>query len=995
MENAWRLSEQEVLDFYKVQPDRGLNTEQVLESRRQHGVNELEEEPPTPLWQLILEQFKDQLVVILLCSAVVSLVLALIENEGSLANALVEPMVIFLILIANAVVGVLQERNADQSIQALRAYSPEQAIVHRNGHTSRLDARDLVPGDIVVLSTGDRVPADCRVIELRSSRLQVDQAILTGESESVYKSTQAISDTHAVKQDMTNMLFCGTSIVNGSCIALVVLTGTRTAIGDIHTEIGQESETKTPLQQKLDDFGELLAKAIMVICILVWVVNVRNFFDPVHHGWVRGAVYYFKIAVALAVAAIPEGLAAVITACLALGTQKMARKNAIVRHLPSVETLGSTSVICSDKTGTLTTNQMSVAQICLASDISSNYDVSGTTFAPDGGLSLNGVPVLDVNVNNSSMQALVETCAVCNDAKISVDKHGQYKALGQATEAALKTLVEKIGHHDADQQAHLDALEPGMRANAVSSLYMEQLPRLYTLEFSRDRKMMSAIVRRGSQNRLLVKGAPESVLARSTSIYLDDTHRRPLDEATKASLQDTIHAYGREGLRALAIAVRDNVRLPNQSDLQDSDISNQLENDLAIVGIVGMRDPPRPEVRAAVQESIAAGVRIVVITGDNQHTAEAICRQIGLFDGIDDLRALSFTGRDLDLMSEKQKLAMIPNVVLFSRTEPSHKSQIVDLLQSQSEVVAMTGDGVNDAPALKRADIGIAMGTGTDVAKLAADMVLADNNFATIVSAIEEGRSIFNNTQAFIRYLISSNIGEVVSIFLTVLLGMPEALIPVQLLWVNLVTDGLPATALGFNPPDRAVMRVSPRKRDEPLISGWLFVRYMLIGSFVGVATVFGYAWWFMFYEQGPQISFYQLTHFHHCASKFPELGCEIFQDVSAKRASTMSLSILVTIEMFNALNSLSEVDSLLTHPPFKNLWLVGAIGLSMALHMIILYVPYFRELFSITPLNSTEWLAVLAISFPVVILDEICKFFARRALHSTTQNMVVDRKHK
>lgn len=933
-----------------------------------------------------MAQFQDQLVLILLGSAFVSLILALLEKEGSLANALVEPMVIFLILIANATVGVLQERSADQSIQALRAYSPEQAIVNRNGETARVNAADLVPGDIVVLSTGDRVPADCRIVEMRSSSVQVDQAILTGESESVHKTIGTVADKGAVKQDMTNILFSGTSIVSGSCLALVVLTGSHTAIGDIHTEIGQESESKTPLQQKLDEFGEVLAKAIMVVCILVWVVNIRNFFDPMHQGWLRGAMYYFKIAVALAVAAIPEGLAAVITACLALGTQKMAKKNAIVRHLPSVETLGSTTVICSDKTGTLTTNQMSVTRLFLASDVANELTVSGTSFSPEGTLAYaDGTSTKHLNHAGNAVQALAETCAVCNDAKISVDAQGQYKALGQATEAALKTLVEKIGHHEPSEQAHIDGLPTAVRANAVCTKYAEELPRLATLEFSRDRKLMSTLVRhKVDQGRLLVKGAPESVLARSTHIYLDADTRRPLDEATRLAIQEKLQAYGREGLRALAVAVRDDMHAAVPLAPVDPNSYGELERGLSLVGIVGMRDPPRPEVRQAIEECMQAGVRVMVITGDNQYTAEAICRQIGLLGDNDGPTRVSFTGRDLDQMSEAEKRVMAQHAVLLSRTEPSHKSQMVDLLQSQGEVVAMTGDGVNDAPALKRADIGIAMGMGTDVAKLAADMVLADNNFATIVAAIEEGRSIFNNTQSFIRYLISSNIGEVVSIFLTVLLGMPEALIPVQLLWVNLVTDGLPATALGFNPPDGAVMKVAPRKRDEPLITRWLFVRYMLIGSFVGLATVFGYAWWFVLYSQGPQISLYQLTHFHQCATLFPDVGCEMFVGEPAKRASTMSLSILVTVEMFNALNSLSEVDSLWTHPPTKNLWLIGAIGLSMALHMMILYVPYFRDLFAIVPLNRAEWVAVLSISFPVILLDEVCKWLTRRALRET-----------
>ncbi|WFD20027.1 P-type Ca(2+) transporter [Malassezia caprae] len=984
MERAWTYSVADALEHFQVQRSQGLSEKNVVEAKARFGSNELKEEESVPLWRLVLQQFQDQLVVILLASAMVSLILALVENEGSLLNALVEPSVIFLILIANATVGVLQERNADQSIQALRAFSPDIAIVLRDGKISNINAKELVPGDIVIVSSGDRVPADCRILELRSSSLQVDQAILTGESESVYKTVNVVKDEKAVKQDMVNMLFAGTTLVSGSCTALVCQTGENTAIGGIHAEIGQQDESKTPLQEKLDEFGDLLARAIMVICILVWVVNIRHFNDPSHHGWVRGAIYYFKIAVALAVAAIPEGLAAVITACLALGTQKMARKNAIVRHLPSVETLGSTSVICSDKTGTLTTNKMSAARVLLAgSEI--EYSVTGTTFSPEGELYVNNQVVTNVNQPGSALQALVETCAICNDAKITVDTNGSYKALGQATEAALQVLAEKIGHHDAAQQARVDSLQPALRANAVCSLYNDALPRLSTLDFTRDRKMMSVFVRHAQDmGRLLVKGAPESVLSRSTHIYIDEKTRVPLSDTIRAKLEAKLQSYGREGFRTLAIAVRDRVSLPNPLHALEPKQYSKYEKDLSLVGLVAMHDPPRLKVRDAIQSCMGAGVRVIVITGDNQYTAESICREIGLFGSNEDVTGKSITGREFDQMTLDEKKAMSQRVVLLSRVEPSHKSQIVDLLQGQNEVVAMTGDGVNDAPALKRASIGVAMGTGTDVAKLAADMVLADDNFATIVSAIEQGRSIFNNTASFIRYLISSNIGEVVSIFLTVILGMPEALIPVQLLWVNLVTDGLPATALGFNPPDRAVMRLPPRKRDEPLITQWMFVRYLLIGVYVGVATILGYGWWFVFYENGPQISVYQLTHFHRCTREFSHIGCDMFTGNEARHGSTMSLSILVTIEMLNALNALSEVDSLLTHSPIKNLWLIGAIILSMALHMMILYVPYFQDIFSIAPLNLTEWLAVLLFSLPVLVLEEMCKFLSRRAIVHT-----------
>lgn len=974
MERAWVETPEAVLRHFGSSAENGLTEDQVKKATQVYGPNELKEEEATPLWELILEQFQDKLVLILLGSAIVSLVLALVESNGSIADALVEPMVIFLILTANATVGVLQERNANQSIQALRAYAPEQTVVIRGGQPSRISASALVPGDIVVLATGDRVPADCRLVLFRSSGLTVDQAILTGESKSVHKQLEAVSEKNAVTQDMTNMLFSGTSIVSGGCIAVVVHTGTKTAIGSIHSEIAQESDEKTPLQQKLDDFGDLLARAILIICILVWLINVRNFNDPTHNGWVHGAMYYFKIAVALAVAAIPEGLAAVITACLALGTQKMARRNAIVRHLPSVETLGSTSVICSDKTGTLTTNQMSATRVYLATGV--EYHVTGTTFAPEGNLldPETEKPVTgQVNVPGGAMDMLAEISSVCNDAKIIYNGNGRYVALGQATEAALKTLVEKIGTHDPILRAKAATLDSASRTSFVSDSYVAATPRIRTLDFTRDRKRMSALV----ANRLLVKGAPESVVERCTHVYVDEHTCIPLDAHLRSEIDKRLDSYANSGLRALALATRD-VNMDDVMQLGDSEEFDRVEVGLALVGIVGMQDPPRTEVLDAIQQCNDASVRVVVITGDNKYTAESVCRSIGLFIGEKDL---SLTGREFDTLSEAQQFEVAQRIVILSRTEPAHKSRLVDLLQKQGNVVAMTGDGVNDAPALKRANIGIAMGSGTDVAKLAADMVLADDNFATIVSAIEEGRSIFNNTQAFIRYLISSNIGEVVTIFLTVLLGMPEALIPVQLLWVNLVTDGLPATALGFNPPDGAVMRTPPRKRDEPLISNWLFVRYMLVGTFVGVATVFGYAWWFTIYTGGPQISWYQLTHFHHCSALFPEIGCEMFTGDPARKAATMSLSILVTIEMFNALNALSEADSLLTHPPTKNIWLVGAIFVSMALHMLILYVPYLRNLFVILPLNAEEWFSVVATSFPVVLLDEACKWYTRRTI--------------
>ncbi|KAK9332218.1 hypothetical protein V1520DRAFT_373938 [Lipomyces starkeyi] len=969
MDDAYVRSVEEVVKTFDTSLDNGLTDTQVEALRKQYGTNSLPEDPPTPLWQLILAQFKDQLVVILLVSAAVSFLLALFD-DGDDFTAFVDPAVILIILVLNAVVGVQQETNAEKAIAALSEYSPAEAKVIRSGIVNRIKAENLVPGDIVDVAVGDRVPADCRVFKITSNSFRVDQALLTGESESVSKDTIAIADPRAVKQDQINMLFSGTTVTVGHCHAIVVLTGSATAIGDIHTSIVSQISEPTPLKQKLDDFGEMLAKVIMVICILVWVINIRNFNDPAHKGWLKGAIYYFKIAVALAVAAIPEGLAVVITTCLALGTRKMAQKNAIVRSLPSVETLGSTSVICSDKTGTLTTNQMSVQKAIYFSDALIELSVEGTSFAPIGHVKDPIGKVLPIPINVSpSILHLAEVCSLCNDAEIVYDgKSDTYSHVGEPTEAALRVLSAKLGFNPTK--------------------YNGDHVRSATFEFSRDRKSMSVIVSSSlsGTSELFVKGAPESVIERCTSIY-SDSAKIPLNPQIVAEFNERVVAYGKQGLRVMALAIREDIGSdPLASTAKSSEDYIKLEQNMTLVGIVGMLDPPRPEVRESIQKCYDAGIRVVVITGDNKQTAETICRQIGVFGADEDISKLSYTGREFDDLSEAEKVEASKTAKLFSRAEPAHKSKLVDLLQSAGAIVAMTGDGVNDAPALKKADIGIAMGSGTDVAKLAADMVLADDNFATIETAIEEGRSIYNNTQQFIRYLISSNIGEVVSIFLTVLLGMPEALIPVQLLWVNLVTDGLPATALGFNPPDNEIMHRKPRARDEPIVGKWLFFRYMVIGTYVGCATVFGYAWWFVFNSEGPQIAFSHLSHFHSCPLSFPEIGCEMFSNEMSKRASTVSLSILVVIEMFNAMNGLSSTDSLFTLPLWKNMTLVYAIMLSMILHCAIVYIPFFRTLFSVASLSLNEWKAVFFISFPVIVIDEILKYFERTVVEARRQ---------
>uniref|UniRef100_A0A671UM96 Calcium-transporting ATPase n=1 Tax=Sparus aurata TaxID=8175 RepID=A0A671UM96_SPAAU len=944
MDNAHTKTVEEVYSFFNVNESTGLSLEQVKKQRERYGANELPAEEGKSLWELVVEQFEDLLVRILLLAACISFVLAWFEEGEETVTAFVEPFVILLILIANAIVGVWQERNAENAIEALKEYEPEMGKVYRQDRKSvqRIKARDIVPGDIVEVAVGDKVPADIRLTSIKSTTLRVDQSILTGESVSVIKHTDPVPDPRAVNQDKKNMLFSGTNIAAGKAVGVVVATAGNTEIGKIRDEMASTEQERTPLQQKLDEFGQQLSKVITLICIAVWIINIGHFNDPVHGGsWIRGAVYYFKIAVALAVAAIPEGLPAVITTCLALGTRRMAKKNAIVRSLPSVETLGCTSVICSDKTGTLTTNQMSVCRMFIIDQAANDsctlkeFSVTGSTYAPDGEVFQDSKPV-----KCSQHDALVELasiCALCNDSSLDYNEaKGVYEKVGEATETALTCLVEKMNVFDTDVKG-LSKIE---RANACNSVIKQLMKKEFTLEFSRDRKSMSVYCTpnkaRSSVGKMFVKGAPEGVIDRCTHIRVG-SNKVPLTPGIKEKLMSVIREYGtgRDTLRCLALATRDSSMSKDDLVLEDSSRFIEYETDLTFVGCVGMLDPPRAEVAASIRLCRLAGIRVIMITGDNKGTAVAICRRIGIFGEDDDVSSMAFTGREFDDLSPAAQRDAVVKARCFARVEPSHKSKIVEFLQSYDEITAMTGDGVNDAPALKKAEIGIAMGSGTAVAKTASEMVLADDNFSTIVAAVEEGRAIYNNMKQFIRYLISSNVGEVVCIFLTAALGFPEALIPVQLLWVNLVTDGLPATALGFNPPDLDIMSKPPRNAREPLISGWLFFRYLAIGCYVGAATVGAAAWWFVAAEDGPRITFYHV----------------------------------------------SENQSLLRMPPWENVWLLGAICLSMSLHFLILYVEPLPIIFQITPLNLTQWLMVLKISLPVILLDEFLKFAARNYL--------------
>ncbi|GAU35356.1 hypothetical protein TSUD_337480 [Trifolium subterraneum] len=1028
---AWAKDVRECEEHFKVSVKSGLSNDEVENRRKIYGLNELEKHDGQSIWKLVLEQFNDTLVRILLAAAIISFVLAWYDGEegGEMEiTAFVEPLVIFLILIVNAIVGVWQESNAEKALEALKEIQSEHAsVIRNNAKIPSLPAKDLVPGDIVELKVGDKVPADMRVVELISSTLRLEQGSLTGESEAVNKTNKPVAEDSDI-QGKRCIVFAGTTVVNGHCFCLVTQTGMETEIGKVHNQIQEasQSEEDTPLKKKLNEFGERLTMMIGLICILVWLINVKYFLTWEYvNGWPANfkfsfekCTYYFEIAVALAVAAIPEGLPAVITTCLALGTRKMAQKNALVRKLPSVETLGCTTVICSDKTGTLTTNQMAVSKLVAIGpnvDALRAFKVEGTTYNPNDG-QIENWPAGRLDEN---LQMIAKIAAVCNDAGVSQAEH-KFVAHGMPTEAALKVLVEKMGLPEGSKDVQSGSKSAILRC---CEWWNEHDRRIATLEFDRDRKSMGVIVDSGAGRKsLLVKGAVENVLDRSTKVQLRDGSIVKLDNNAKNLILQALHEMSTSALRCLGFAYKNELTSfegyngnddhPAHQLLLDPSNYSSIENELIFVGLVGLRDPPREEVYQAIEDCRAAGIRVMVITGDNKNTAEAICREIGVFSPNEDISSKSVTGRDFMELPDKKAYLRQSGGLLFSRAEPRHKQDIVRLLKEDGEVVAMTGDGVNDAPALKLADIGIAMGiAGTEVAKEASDMVLADDNFSSIVAAVGEGRSIYNNMKAFIRYMISSNIGEVASIFLTAALGIPEGLIPVQLLWVNLVTDGPPATALGFNPPDKDIMKKPPRRSDDSLINLWILFRYLVIGIYVGLATVGVFIIWYthgsflgidLSGDGHTLVTYSQLANWGQCSTwnnftaapftagsrviSFDADPCDYFHTGKVK-AMTLSLSVLVAIEMFNSLNALSEDGSLLTMPPWVNPWLLLAMSISFGLHFLILYVPFLAQVFGIVPLSVNEWLLVLAVALPVILIDEILKFVGRCTSGSATKS--------
>ena len=914
---AYRKTVEDVLVELAADPHKGLNEEDAAARLRAHGPNELAGRKPVPAWRKFLAQFEDALVVLLLVAAAISATLWLAEGDSPLPY---EALAILAVVLFNAVMGYVQQGRAEQAVAALRRMSAPAASAVRGGVRRRIPAAELVPGDLILVEEGDAVPADARLVQ--ATALQTAEASLTGESLPVSKYVEAMS-REAVVGDRGNMVFSGTAAVYGRGRAVVTATGMRTEMGRIAGMLEEARTETTPLQTELARVGRLLGAIVILIAaaMIGTILAVQE---------VRGFAALFEVlilGVALAVAAVPEGLPAVVTAVLALGVQRMAKRNAIVRRLAAVETLGSATVIASDKTGTLTKNEMTVRVVVTASG---RVTLGGAGYAPEGAVS-----VTDHMQRSELERALAVGDRASNAALREID--GRWTVLGDPTEGALKVAARKIGLAD----------------EALAARFQ----RIGELPFSSERKLMTTIHTDAErEERLLVftKGAPDVLLTRCAR-ELAGAERRLLEEARRRELLAASEELAREGLRTLGVAFRE---LPVNA-FETEEVDERVEDDLVFAGLIGMMDPPREEAKGAVARAKAAGIRPILITGDHPVTASVIARELGICSG-----AKALTGAELEAMTDEALARAARDVSVYARVDPEHKLRIVNALQRDGAIVAMTGDGVNDAPALKTADIGVAMGrTGTDVAREAADMVLADDNFATIVAAVEEGRAIFANIRKFMRYLLSSNIGEVMTMFFGVLLaeaiglapaqagGVALPLLATQILWINLVTDGAPALALGADPADRRVMSQPPRPKGEGVITPRMWWGIMYVGAIMAAGTL------------------YVLD------ASLP--GGLIEGQGDVRYAQTMAFNTLVLFSLFTVFNSRSDEESAFAGL-FANGWLWGAVVLSLLLQAAVIYVPFLQQAFSTVSLRAADWLHCAAVASSVLWLRELSKLVAR-----------------
>ncbi len=841
------LRKEEVLRKLKTNTRSGLNDEEVIFRRNKYGKNKLEDKPKESLLVKFLKQFNDFMIIILIIASIVSAAVSYFQGE----NDYIDSVIIIAIVILNAIMGVVQEAKAEKSIEALKEMTPPRAKVIRDGVTKEINAEELVPGDIIILEAGNYVPADCRLLE--SHNLKIEESSLTGETEAVLKNADMIARKNVALGDMLNMAFMASIVVNGSGKAVVTDTGMNTNVGKIAGMIIEDETPETPIQKKLGQVGKVLGLVCLGICVLIFLIGMIKKIDPIE---------MFMTSVGLAVAAIPEGLPAIVTIVLSIGVTKMAKNNSIIRKLPAVETLGSSKVICSDKTGTLTQNKMTVVEI---------------------------------KSNNDNLA--LELASMCTDCDIVYEK-GKTEVKGEPTEVAL--------------------VEGALKYNKNKTELYHMMPRINEIPFDSNRKMMTTIHKLDKGYRIITKGAPDVLLNRCN-----------LSIGERNNIERQNEMMAEKALRVIAVAYKDISVLPQKME------SNFVETGLKFVGLIGMIDPPREGVKEAVATCRRAGIKTVMITGDHIVTAKAIARELNILGKHDK----AITGQELDKIPQDKLEKEIKDYSVFARVTPEHKVRIVKAWQSTGAVVAMTGDGVNDSPALKNADIGIAMGkNGTDVAKSASDMILTDDNFVTIVKAVKQGRNIYDNIKKAIHFLIATNIGEIVTIFMGLVLGFKSPLLAIQLLWVNLVTDSLPAIAIGLEPPEKNIMTRAPVDSKKGIFADGLWNKIIVEGIMLGMLTLIAFSIGNKYY------------------------GLEV--------GRTMAFVSLGVLELIHSFNIKSE-ESIFKTGIFENKFLIGSFILGVLIQTIVVIVPAFANIFSLVPLTSMQWLIVAIISIlPIPIME-------------------------
>jgi len=955
-DEAWHaLTAEDVLRHLKVQ-EEGLTAEQVARRLNQYGLNQLQEAPRPTFLQMLWDQLNNFVVILLIVASTIS----------ALLGDYIEAGAIMAIVILNAVLGIVQEQRAEEALAALKRLAAPDAQVLRDGRRQSIPARELVPGDIVFLEAGNYIPADVRLLE--AINLRVEEASLTGESLPVQKNAATVLDKNVPLGDRKNTAFMGTLVSYGRGRGVVVSTGMRTQLGLIATMLQSVESEETPLQRRLDQLGKTLSIASLILVAIVFIVALINYTE-IGELFTGPLVYLreyaaeitevFIIAVSLAIAAVPEGLPAVVTISLALGMREMIQRHALIRKLSSVETLGSATVICSDKTGTLTQNEMTVTRLWADGQF---IEVTGSGYAPQGDFLVAGKPV-----NVAKYPAILTSLwlgVLNNDAALEItgerEEEKTYRIVGDPTEGSLIVAAAKAGAWQGEvKEAYPRGNEVPFDSERKRMITIHDVdnPRPDDISPFYDEKFKGWDV-------IAVKGAPDIVLDLCSRYQSMDDQSKPLNEEQRQRILAANDEMTKDALRVLGVAYRmEKDVIGRVEELK----AEELEKDLVFVGLIGMIDPARQEVKPALENARKAGIHTVMITGDYPNTARAIAESIGLMK----YRKGVLTGGELDKMSDDALRDVIEDTAVFARVSPEHKMRIVDALQAKNEIVAMTGDGVNDAPAIKRADIGVAMGiTGTDVAKETADMVLTDDNYASIVAAVEQGRIIYSNIRKFVFFLLSSNVAEIMIIFLATLAGLPAPLTAIQLLWLNLVTDGAPALALAMEKGDPDIMKQQPRAKSEPIInrSMGLGIVIQTITQTTAVLTAFGLGLYWHIDQALP-------------AGVSPIVGLiqHDWRGVDVQTAETMAFLTLSLCELFRAYTVRSERASLFTIGIFSNKYMQYAVGLSIALLLLVAGIPFLQPIFNTHWLNLNEWMLVIGLALIPAVSEEITKFYLRK----------------